>query len=328
MLLSGCASTGAPRPPSLHLPQAVRDLVATRVGNHVDLDFTVPTLSTDRQPLTGKHGAGGLTAVMCRSDRPRTDCATIHTEPVVAGAAAHYRDDLPPALLVGPPSEIRYGVRILNAQGRSAADVRQAVTLAGAAPPPLEALAATTTTRGVQLTWHAVQVQPTVSIAIQAVSGETHRNLTVAGDPGGAIDPAPHAGQTVTYTVVRSENLPAAALHGDPATVTVTRGADTFPPAAPVGLAAVAVQMEGVAPEIDLSWEPNREPDLAGYLVERTDESSGEHPRLLTPVPITAISYRDSAVQPGHTYRYTVRAQDGTGNRSKPGTTATEGLRP
>lgn len=330
-LMTGCASTGAPRPPSLHLPQPVRDLVASRVGGHVDLDFTVPTLSTDRQPLAGRHGGGTLTAVLCRTADASAVCTTIHSQPVTAGAAVQYRDDLPPALLAGSAIPLRYGVRILNAEGRFAGDARQAVTAAGTAPPSVEALAGATTARGVQLTWKPSAADPATTIVIEAVSGETHRNLTVAGDPGGAIDTAPRVGQTVTYTVVRREVLAGptrAELRGNPATVTLTRTADTFPPAVPRGLAAVPVQMEGVAPEIDLSWEPNGESDLVGYLVERADANGADSPRLLTPAPITAVSYRDLAVQPGHTYRYTVRAEDTAGNRSKAGTAAVESLQP
>ncbi len=328
----GCASTGPPRPPSLHLPQAVRDLTARRMGDHVDLTFTVPTLSTDRQPLAGRHGAGNLTAVLCRHDQPAVPCRTIQTQPVTPGEAAHAQDRLPTALLAGPPLPLRYSVRILNAQGHVSADSRDAVAAAGAAPTAVESLAATTTTRGVQLTWRATQSEPDATILVEAASGATRRTLTVAGDPGGAIDTAPHVGDVVTYTVLRSIKLPGtppATLNSAPTSVTLTRSPDTFAPAAPLGLAAVSAQMEGTAPEIDLSWEPNSEPDLAGYLVERTDTGTTvAAPILLTPVPTNVVSYRDLAVQPGHTYRYTVRAQDTAGNRSKPGAPATESLRP
>ena len=110
--------------------------------------------------------------------------------------------------------------------------------------------------------------------------------------------------------------------------MTLTRAADTFPPNTPLGLVAVSAQMENAAPEIDLSWEPNSEPDLAGYLVERTDAGVSTAPVLLTSEPLAAVSYRDLAVLPGHTYSYTVRAQDAANNRSTPSTPATESLHP
>src|SRR5664279_2800106 len=49
VLLTGCAQTGAPLPPSLELPRPPTDLRAIRKGNHVTLNWTEPTLTTDRQ---------------------------------------------------------------------------------------------------------------------------------------------------------------------------------------------------------------------------------------------------------------------------------------
>jgi hypothetical protein len=79
---------------------------------------------------------------------------------------------------------------------------------------------------------------------------------------------------------------------------------DIFPPAAPTGLGAVA---GGGA--INLIWEPNTEPDLAGYLVLR-GEAPGEDLRPLTPDPITETTFRDSSVKPGVRYVYAVVAVD------------------
>ena len=243
------------------------------------------------------------------------------------------QDELPARLDSGSAVPLRYTVRIANAQGRSAGESREAVTAAGAAPPGVQGLAATTTGRGIQLTWHAISASadPLSTVRIEAAGGSGQRSLAVAEDAGGAIDAVPKVGDTVTYTVVRSrtvDGMPPLTLMGEAAHVTVTRAADTFPPFVPVGLTAVGVQLEPASPEIDLSWEPNSDADLTGYLVERTEVGSAAGPVLLTPEPIGAESYRDRAVQPGHTYRYTVRAQDAAGNRSKPSVAATEILRP
>jgi len=47
--LAGCASIGAPVPPSLELPKPPNDLRAVRKGDHVYLFWTVPTQTIDRQ---------------------------------------------------------------------------------------------------------------------------------------------------------------------------------------------------------------------------------------------------------------------------------------
>lgn len=79
---------------------------------------------------------------------------------------------------------------------------------------------------------------------------------------------------------------------------------DTFAPAAPSGLVAVA---EPGA--INLSWNPNAEPDLAGYVVLR-GEAPGTTLRQITPAPIGETSYRDTDVRPGVRYVYAVVAVD------------------
>jgi hypothetical protein len=79
---------------------------------------------------------------------------------------------------------------------------------------------------------------------------------------------------------------------------------DVFPPAAPVGIAAVP--SEG---GISLIWEPSTEIDLGGYLVLR-QEAGDATLRQLTDLPISDVRYRDTSVQPGTRYTYSVVAVD------------------
>ena len=79
---------------------------------------------------------------------------------------------------------------------------------------------------------------------------------------------------------------------------------DIFPPEPPRQLAALPS-----AEAIDLIWEPNDEPDLAGYLVLRGIAPDGPVQRL-TASPIAATRYRDAAVTPGVKYFYSVVAVD------------------
>ena len=88
---------------------------------------------------------------------------------------------------------------------------------------------------------------------------------------------------------------------------------DVFPPAVPSSPQAV-YSGEGQKPFVDLIWAPATEADLAGYTVYRRDKEG-------TPVPlnsalIKAPSYRDSAVESGKTYSYSVSATDVHGNES------------
>jgi hypothetical protein len=80
--------------------------------------------------------------------------------------------------------------------------------------------------------------------------------------------------------------------------------ADTFPPAAPRSLQAIAGS--GV---INLIWEANTEPDLAGYLVLR-GEAPGDTLQAVTSAPVSVTTYRDETVKPGTRYVYAVVAVD------------------
>lgn len=86
--------------------------------------------------------------------------------------------------------------------------------------------------------------------------------------------------------------------------------ADTFAPAAPSELVAVAV-----GGGINLIWEPSESQDVAGYVVLR-GEAGGATLTPLNAEPVTTPSYRDETVKPGVRYQYAVVAVDGAGNRS------------
>ena len=91
---------------------------------------------------------------------------------------------------------------------------------------------------------------------------------------------------------------------------------DVFPPAIPAGLAAVAnPPANGEPASIDLSWQPNTEPDLAGYYVYR-HEAETPWQRISGSQPVPAPAFHDPSVQPGYTYVYGVSAVDRSGHES------------
>jgi hypothetical protein len=79
---------------------------------------------------------------------------------------------------------------------------------------------------------------------------------------------------------------------------------DSFPPAAPKSLAAIAGS--GV---ISLIWDANTESDLAGYIVLR-GEAPGDTLQPITTEPVNVTSYRDETVRVGTRYVYAVIAVD------------------
>jgi hypothetical protein len=85
---------------------------------------------------------------------------------------------------------------------------------------------------------------------------------------------------------------------------------DTFPPAAPKGLAAVAGPGS-----VSLIWDANTEPDLAGYLVLRGDAPDGTL-QTLTPEPVHETTFKDATARPGVAYVYAIVAVDNAKNKS------------
>jgi fibronectin type 3 domain-containing protein len=82
------------------------------------------------------------------------------------------------------------------------------------------------------------------------------------------------------------------------------------PPDRPSGLTVV--------PGVDrvfLTWNENKESDLAGYYIYRST-SSGKNYRLLTEKIVLRTTFSDEAVHPGVTYFYVITAVDKSGNES------------
>jgi fibronectin type 3 domain-containing protein len=86
----------------------------------------------------------------------------------------------------------------------------------------------------------------------------------------------------------------------------------------------VAALFAGSAPGtlvVELSWSINLETDLAGYRVYRS-EQEGIRGRPVNPDLLPTPAVRDTSVEPGHRYWYTVTAVDRAGNESPPGAPA------
>jgi len=84
---------------------------------------------------------------------------------------------------------------------------------------------------------------------------------------------------------------------------------DTTPPQAPKGLRSITGDRA-----VYLYWEPNSEPDLAGYRVYRNNAPSGYFKLI---ADVKEPYYVDRDVQNGVTYYYAVSAYDRNGNESE-----------
>src|ERR1700744_1614227 len=112
LMAGGCASPGPPKPPSLQLPEPVKDLSVLREGDEVRIDFTLPVHSTDGVPLKPP----AVRATLCRGVEG-APCLAVPSEQnqeltvSQTDAAARKitcRDSLPEALRSGDPRALIY----------------------------------------------------------------------------------------------------------------------------------------------------------------------------------------------------------------------------
>lgn len=344
VLPAGCGTPGAPLPPSLNLPDKVANLAAIRVGGRVSLTWTMPRKNTDKLPLKGLIGVR-----VCRREGTGTCQIADSGLQISPGDKGTYVETLPEAQATGSPRALSYFVELTNRNGRSAGLSNAAMVLAGAAPGPVTGLRLAVRKDGVEAHWAGDSAPGNLPVMVRlhrtllnAPKKESRtesgplapepeareQNLLVAAEAqAGALDATVRFGESYEYRAQRVLRVPVQAqgqgqagdltleLVGELSAPVRVDVVDVFPPAAPSGLVAVAVaagasNSGGASPvSIDLSWQPNTEPDLAGYIVYRR-EAGSEWQRVSPEQPIVGPAFHDANVAPGHTYEYAVSAVD------------------
>ena len=346
LALTGCGTPGAPSLPSLNLAVPVEDLTATRRGDKVELEWTLPRKNTDHTNV--KHNP---TSLVCRHDGTTlmAKCAEVariapptpkpaekqKNEPPPGAVRIRYTDTLPPELgLQNPAGFVMYAVEEVNQHGRSAGLSNQvAIPVVPTIAPP-DQVSATVSADGVTVAWSG----PAPAAPPARVTYRYRIMRRPVGAPAYIVldDVEPRASgsyldktfaweqkyeyRITTMSEVRNNGMTAAVEGSDsPSVEVVTR--DIYPPAQPSGLQAVFSSV-GQKPFIDLTWAPNMENDLAGYNVFRWTE--GGKPQKLNTQLLQVSSYRDEAVEPGKKYFYAVSAVDLRGNESSRSAEASE----
>jgi hypothetical protein len=321
--ITGCATPGPPKPPSLNLPEQTRDLTATRIGNTVQLRFTVPSRSTDRLPLRGTN----LTARFCRSlDAQPCQLLPSTVVPLDPDTSRHasftWTDTLPADLTQGKPRLLRYNVELLNASSRSAGLSEPAFTAAGQAPLAVAGLHAQGSRLGIVLGWDQ-SPQQSGDIAFERQDRTTTVQFTGSTAAASLLDTSVKLGTAYRYTATRSVTVRlgdrAIELRSSPSASVEFMLKPIYPPLAPVGLtAAPFTSAQDAAFAVDLIWQPVDDTGLitplSGYNVYRA-EGTAQATRL-NAVPLTLPAFHDTSAIAGRQYRYSVTAVDEKGNES------------
>ena len=217
-----------------------------------------------------------------------------------------------PAAAPAPPAPTVatriYTIRGVTRSGRPGSTAGRVTVPLVDPPSPPSGVSVQAREAGLTLSWTA----PVPSLEVAAAPVK----FNVYSEPAGApVNPAPldspafeRAGVEfgkeecfVVRSVVSTMAVPIESAVSERVCVTA---ADTFPPAAPKGLQAVAS-----TGAINLIWDANTEADLAGYVVLR-GEAPGDKLQALTPAPIRDTTFRDTTAQPGTRYVYAIVAVD------------------
>jgi hypothetical protein len=351
LILSGCGAPGPPLPPSLELAKPVTDLQASRKGAKVFLSWTVPSQTTDFQII--RHLG---TTRICRGAQPGTNqCGTVAAEvqspqpkarsvrgrmkPEIQPVRASSTDTLPVDLQQQNPGGFtNYAVETLNTRGRSAGlSNLVAIPLAPTLAPPAD-LAATLSDQGVTLTWTSDGVPAEISGISHFYRIYRRRKGTTNDSVAGEVpfgDSAQFkftdhgAGWQVTYqyhitAVTLIPRKPAAVqVEGDDSAPIDVLVNDVYAPSVPSGLQAV-FSGPGQQPFVDLTWAPVTAGDLAGYNVYR--HAMGEEAVKINRELIKTPAFRDTEVESGETYFYSVTAEDVRNNESARSEETTESV--
>ncbi len=344
--LCGCGTPGAPSLPSLNLARPVEDLTASRRGNKVDLEWTLPRKNSDRTNV--KHNP---TSRICRHEGTTlmASCTVVAVvvpptpkpaekqkgEAPPGAVRIHYVDKLPPELgMTNPAGFVMYAVEEVNSRGRSAGLSNQVTIPVAPTIAAPEKLSAAVSADGVTISWFG----PAPPTPPEGVTYQYRIMRRPLGAPGYIVldDVAPAATgsfldktfgweQKYEYRITTLSQVHAhglnAGVEGDDSPPVEVFTRDIYPPAQPSGLQAVFSSV-GQKPFIDLTWAPNMDSDLAGYNVFRGTE--GGQPQKLNTQLVQVTSYRDENVEPGKKYFYTVSAVDLRGNESPRSAVASE----
>ncbi|HWB87525.1 MAG TPA: hypothetical protein VG675_25510 [Bryobacteraceae bacterium] len=304
LMSSGCGYIGDPLPPLANIPGRVEDLSVLQRGGRIVAQFTLPRLTTEGVVIKGplkvdlRIGPGGSPFQIDEW------AATAKQIPEGQIEISKARYEIPAAEWTG--KEVILGVRTVGTNGKES-DWSNLVTVPVVAAPERPGdVRAEATAQGVHLTWRAQGND--FRVYRRSAPGERFAAVADVPQPDWT-DANTESGKTYNYqvqTIVKlGDNREA---ESDPSAVVSVTPRDTFPPAIPSHLRA--------APSIhsvELTWDRNLEPDLAGYRVYRS-VAGGPFQKIgdVNEVP----TYSDRDVQPGKTYRYTVSAVDQSGNES------------
>jgi hypothetical protein len=356
-LTAGCGAPGLPTPPSPPIPEAVVDLAARQAGDNVVLTFTLPGKAIDGKRLTETPGFEIYRSpVKPDGAADASSWRMVYAVPgalvknYLADKQVQFPDPIAPEeTRARPGGKVAYAVRTRVSAKVTSANSNIVTLAVYPVAEKISGLDARVTENAVELSWAAPArtsggeplgnfsyrvyrgqlADPVDQAALEAAAKDLlhgvkwKAKLALLASPTSTSyrDTDFEFGATYVYLVRTLVPVGGGTVESADSAPAVVTPKDIFPPAAPQGVTAAVLEENAAAPVVDLSWSINPENDVAGYRVYRSEQEGARGESLqkeLLPTP----AVRDSSVQPGRRYWYTVTAVDRAGNESAGSTPA------
>ena len=339
--LAGCATQGAPQPPSLNIPKPITDLSAVRKGDTVTLSWTAPDATTDGASV--RHSGKMIARRTTADNQTASVVGEVPLTPVPKSdqsRAQSLKDSLTDLLRSSTSDFAIYTVEAVNNSGKSGGLSNQ-VAVPLVLTPPTSTIQAGVVPQGVSISWNQswppekrtnLNVQYVYRI-MRRLQGSNQqpamvKQLSAGNEAALVVDTGIEWEKQYQYwvtplTLWQKDDQQKGEVEGDDSNVVSVTTKDIFPPAVPSGLQAVFSQV-GQKSFIDLTWIPDSDADLAGYNVYRRTEDT--QPVKLNNDLVKTPAFRDEAVQPRMKYFYSVSAVDLRSNESAKSQEASENV--
>ena len=350
LAVAGCGAPGEPVPPSPPVPVAVTDLAASQAGDGVELTFTLPVKTVDGDRLAAPPAVEFLQGAARPDGAPdKKSLRVVYTIPgslvsnYVFNGHLKFIDPISPSDTRAHPGALMfYVVRTRSSKKRASADSNAVSVRMFPVPEAISHVEALVTESAIDLSWTAPtrtsggdplgglsgyriyrgELDPSSAEAaakdLSKARWKSPLTLLAPSTDNSYQDTLFDFGKMYVYVVRSLVMSEGNALESDDSSPAFVTPRDIFPPAAPQNVAAVALSGGTNGSVVaDLSWSINLETDLAGYRVYRS-EQQGTRGASITPELLLAPAYRDTSVEPGHRYWYSVTAVDRAGNESAP----------
>jgi fibronectin type 3 domain-containing protein len=350
VFLVACGAPGEPTPPTPVIPVAITDLTAHQDGDGVRLTFTMPSNSIAGVKLATTPAVEILRGALKPDGSP--DLSSFRVVYAIPGALVDnsrseghigFTDPIAPEEIKAHPGRtLAYTVRTRASQKRVSADSNVVSVRVFPVPERIASVEARVTEPAIELSWTA-PARTSAGDPLPAIIGYRIYRSEITPQAGSSSAPVPPQGKneapssllatsetnsyrdtsfafdyTYVYVVRSVTQADGSELESATSPPLIVTPRDTFPPVAPQGL--VAALLPAASPGalvVDLSWSISLETDLAGYRVYRS-EQEGTRGQVLNQELLPTPAVRDTSVQPGHRYWYTVTAVDRAGNESAP----------